>query len=97
MILHCLFCHALAYATTANGVCLLLLVPPLHSTASSVHSMFYSIKKVQQLHSKEGGGLIVESGPIFGRLGTYILTQLYKYCYDDSGIIRWGLVVQTVP
>ena len=29
VILQCLFCYALAYAITANGACLHLLVPPL--------------------------------------------------------------------
>ena len=29
VVLQCLFCHVLAYAITANGVCLHLLVPPL--------------------------------------------------------------------
>ena len=29
-------CHALCYAIAANGACLHLLVPPLHSTASMV-------------------------------------------------------------
>ena len=29
VIFQCLFCHALAYAITANDICLHLLVPPL--------------------------------------------------------------------
>ena len=35
VILQSLFCHALAYAITANGICLHLLVPPQHPLHSN--------------------------------------------------------------
>ena len=49
VILQCLFCNALAYAITANGVCLHLLVPPL--------TQFFSgptFQRRAKLHSKKG-------------------------------------------
>ena len=50
MILQCLFCHALAYAITANGVCLHLLVPPLarccfFSVLASCNCMYCGINR----------------------------------------------------
>ena len=75
VILQCLFCHALGYAITANGVCLHLLAPPLaqccpltaRSTPKIGAGALREKHPLQQLPSKRGGGTF-EGEAIFGRL-----------------------------
>ena len=62
VIMQCLFCHAVVYATTANGVCLHLLVPPLTQYILLLQHKWVGVllgekHPLQPLHSKKGSGL----------------------------------------
>ena len=82
MILGCLRCHELAYAITANGVCLHLLVPQHCTSWCFLHSLnkwaYFreTTNTLQQLHSKKRGGIIFKGGLIFGRSCTSLTPKI---------------------
>ena len=76
----------LAYAITANGVCIHLIVPPL------VQSCMYCVEREkQQLHSKKGGGLVFEGGPRLPYLKPE-MTRHYQFQQAHPMVSQWLLM-----